>query len=124
MPYHFLASSPSDYMWDHSLKAPVALLLLTPVVFADRAGGLVRSALRLRPIAYLGLVSYGVYLWHARILSHIATPDALNRHGPLSAAPAILVGTAVTVAIASVSYHVLERPALRLGARPRSRRRP
>lgn len=123
MPYDFLGSTPSELMWDHSLKAPVALLLLVPIVFADRAGGPVRTVLRLRPVVYLGLVSYGVYLWHARILTHIATSDALNRHGPLSAIPAIIGGTAATIAVASVSYYALERPALRLSTRVASRGR-
>lgn len=58
-------------------------------------------------IAYLGRISYGIYLWH--------WPWALwlLPHGQFDAATALLVG-AMTVATAAVSYHLVELP-LRTG---------
>ena len=48
----------------HLFNALIVLCLLLPGVFGDQDRGGVRRFLRWRPIAYTGLVSYGVYLWH------------------------------------------------------------
>ena len=48
----------------HLVNALIVLCLLLPGVFGDQSRGGVRRFLRWRPIAYTGLVSYGVYLWH------------------------------------------------------------
>jgi peptidoglycan/LPS O-acetylase OafA/YrhL len=113
-PYGFLGSTPGQLMWDRALKIPIALFLVVPAVFGDQQRGTLRRILSAAPIAYLGLVSYGIYLWHARITSHIATDDALNHHGTLFALGALVLAYGATVAVASASYFVLERPALRL----------
>jgi peptidoglycan/LPS O-acetylase OafA/YrhL len=113
-PYGFLGSTPGQLMWDRALKIPIALFLVVPAVFGDQRRGTLRRMLSAAPIAYLGLVSYGIYLWHARVSSHIATEDALNHHGTLFAFGALVLAYTATVAVASVSYFALERPALRL----------
>ncbi len=118
-PYNFLASTPSELMWDRALKIPIALLLVLPAVFGNQRDGTLRRALSAAPIAYLGLVSYGIYLWHARITAHIATPDALNHHGVLYAIGALVLAYGVTVLVASASFFLVERPVLRLAHRPR-----
>ena len=48
----------------HFLNGVIVLFLLLPGVFGEQSRGGVRRFLRWRPIAYTGLVSYGVYLWH------------------------------------------------------------
>jgi peptidoglycan/LPS O-acetylase OafA/YrhL len=118
-PYNFLASTPSELMWDRALKIPIALLLVLPAVFGDQRDGTLRRVLSAAPIAYLGLVSYGIYLWHARITTHIATSDALNNHGALYAIGALVLAYGATVLVASASFFVVERPILRLARRPR-----
>lgn len=40
------------------------LLLMVPAVFGPQDRGPVRSLLRWRPIAWVGTISYGLYLWH------------------------------------------------------------
>ncbi len=44
--------------------ALVSAALIVPAVFGAQDRGVVRRALRWRPIAWVGVVSYGVYLWH------------------------------------------------------------
>jgi peptidoglycan/LPS O-acetylase OafA/YrhL len=64
-----------------------------------------------RPLAYLGSISYGLYLYHPMM------PNLARR---LPGTPLILrclVGTAITIAIASVSYYLFERRCLRLKER-------
>ncbi|HET6406899.1 MAG TPA: hypothetical protein VFG14_03380, partial [Chthoniobacteraceae bacterium] len=63
-----------------------------------------------KPLRYLGLISLSAYLWHGKFISDF---DDLPVPSPLR----LIVFLIVVVAIASVSYFVLERPLMRV--RPR-----
>src|SRR3954454_1857828 len=116
-PYDFLGSTPTELMWDRSLKIPIAVLLVLPAVFGAQRAGVLRRTLSAAPVAYVGLVSYGIYIWHQRVSAHIATDDALNHHGAVFAFGALALAYVATVAVASVSFYVVERPALRFAHR-------
>jgi peptidoglycan/LPS O-acetylase OafA/YrhL len=47
-----------------SLYGAFALFLLLPAVFGPQPRGLVRRFLACKPMVGLGLISYGIYLWH------------------------------------------------------------
>jgi peptidoglycan/LPS O-acetylase OafA/YrhL len=60
-------------------------------------------------MAWLGLISYGIFLWHYTIATHLGYPGA-NLDSGLR-----LIGTlAITIPCAAASYYLLERPLLRL----------
>ena len=97
---------------------------MLPAVFGERAGGLPRRLLAWAPIAWIGLVSYGIYLWHfpvAHVLGLTNDPQHFSATGlglagkiHHATTPILFVLTlAVTAAIAAVSYHVIELPFLR-----------
>ena len=46
------------------LYGACAFFLLLPAVFGPQDRGIVRRFLRWQPMVYLGLISYGIYLWH------------------------------------------------------------
>jgi peptidoglycan/LPS O-acetylase OafA/YrhL len=102
----------------------VAALVVAPGAFGPQARGLVRRALRSRPLHALGVVSYGIYLWHLMVLEELdprLTPDP-DPGGVLREAnwwALTLTTVAIAVAVAAASWFVLERPLLR-----RVRRRP
>jgi peptidoglycan/LPS O-acetylase OafA/YrhL len=84
----------------------VALLLVLPAVFGSELGGWPRRVLAHPLIAWLGLVSYGIFLWHLAIARELGA-----EWGWLPT----LVGTlALSVAVAATSYYLVERPILRL----------
>jgi peptidoglycan/LPS O-acetylase OafA/YrhL len=91
---------------EHELQAVIALGLLAPAVLG--AGGPVRRALAWRPLAWVGLASYGVYLWHLDVLREL---DGL----PVPALAAC--GLAASLALGAASWYGIERYAQRLGRR-------
>jgi peptidoglycan/LPS O-acetylase OafA/YrhL len=106
----------------HALKLLACALLLTPLVLGNQDRGWLRRFLGSRPLVWLGLVSYGIYLWHYALLQKLA-PHLLG-HGELYT---LVVVTLLSVAVGALSYYLVERPAQRLARRVlggRSRRGP
>jgi peptidoglycan/LPS O-acetylase OafA/YrhL len=46
------------------LQILLGFFVVVPAVFGPQDHGIIRRGLRARPVVYLGLVSYGLYLWH------------------------------------------------------------
>ena len=72
-----------------------------------------------KPVVWLGTVSYGVYLWHMPVLYWLG----LNERLPERFGPAIVWILPVTFALAALSFYLVEKPAMRLGARVPARAR-
>ncbi|HYG27535.1 MAG TPA: acyltransferase [Caulobacteraceae bacterium] len=88
----------------------VALIPIAAIVLGASRGasGVVGRVLASAPLIGLGKISYGVYLLHLLVLwALLKTPVfAQQPHGPAT----FVVGTAVTIALAALSWRVLERP--------------
>jgi peptidoglycan/LPS O-acetylase OafA/YrhL len=113
----FVQASAAQAVGQHLLYGAVALCLLLPAVFGDGAGGWPRRVLANRWLAALGLISYGVFLWHLTIATK------LSGEGVDGFVPLTLVTAAVAIPVAALSYAFVERPLLRLKYR-RARRVP
>jgi peptidoglycan/LPS O-acetylase OafA/YrhL len=114
------------WLGNHLSFALAAGLLLAPAVLGAR--GPVRRILSWRPFALLGLISYGIYLWHLPLAGWLATTGAYpNLHGGgldiaarVHFQPTFVLFAAiviVSVVAATVSYHLIELPFLRLKTR-------
>ncbi|MBI1682541.1 acyltransferase family protein [Caulobacter hibisci] len=95
--------------WSSGLLIALAL----PGIVADQKSLLVRI-LSLPPVAYFGMISYGVYIFHPMI-------ELADYGFDLPRPVAGAIETALTFIVASISWFVLEKPLLNL--RDRLRRR-
>ena len=98
-----------DYGGMLVLSAVAAALVL--VAADDRAPSLQR-VLGAPPLAYLGKLSYGLYLWHWPITLWLgqAMPEAPTWQ-------VVVVGLTLTFLLAKLSYDLVEQPVLRHGLR-------
>jgi peptidoglycan/LPS O-acetylase OafA/YrhL len=62
-------------------------------------------ALTVAPVAWLGLISYGIYLWHVPLIL------ALHRHS--ASTWVVFLALPMAIAAAAVSFYLVERPILR-----------
>jgi peptidoglycan/LPS O-acetylase OafA/YrhL len=98
-------------------KVPMAAALALPVLLTDSRTGLIRRALGSRPVAWIGLVSFGLYLWHSWVLSKLAESSTFA-HPTIAAWPISWAeGYALSLALAGASWYLIERRAIALGRR-------
>jgi peptidoglycan/LPS O-acetylase OafA/YrhL len=88
----------------------VALASLALVVAAQTTAG--RTVLGIAPLRGVGMISYGLYLWHWPVDVIIST-DRFHASGPVL----FTVRVSVTLVAATFSYYVIERPIRRDGLR-------
>lgn len=98
-------------------------LVVVVLIYAATRRGPVATVLAFPPLRWLGLISYGVYVYHWPIFL-VLSPERTG----LSTTPLFALRMIVTLAAALLSYHLLEqpirrarrlrRPALALGAAP------
>jgi peptidoglycan/LPS O-acetylase OafA/YrhL len=87
--------------------------LLLPAVFGPQDRGLIRRFLRCWPVASLGAISYGIYLWHEAWIYQILK-EGHYRLFFLEFWAFTLGVLALSCISASLSYFIIEKPALRL----------
>ena len=96
-----------------TLYGAFAFFLLLPAVFGPQGKGLIRRFLQCWPIASLGVISYGIYLWHETWIYQILK-EGHYRLFTLEFWAFFLSVLALTILSASLSYFVLEKPVLRV----------
>jgi peptidoglycan/LPS O-acetylase OafA/YrhL len=96
------------------LQTLLGFFIVLPAVLGPQGHGTIRRLLQTRPLVFLGLISYGLYLWHWFLLG-IVLGDWLQ--WPLQKGnwfTLLVLGLPVVIAAATASWYLLERPILRL----------
>lgn len=105
--------SPLHYLW-----ALIAICVLLPAVFSASRRGLPQSFLALRPVAWVGLVSYGIFLYHFSVLGKVGGAIqqvlGLDPYKGVGLLLLLLIGLAASTAMGAASYYIIERPFLSL----------
>ena len=112
----WLVPAPADPMLEWARWALLQILPLVPLVAVVAAcsaglGGALGRVFELPPLLSLGRISYGVYLYHPILLSLAVKSQPwislnVSEQGP----GRFLVASAATIAVASISWTVFERP--------------
>jgi peptidoglycan/LPS O-acetylase OafA/YrhL len=106
--YH---ATPGTFWSMRGLLLADVLIVLTVMAHAEMAGW--TAPAWIGPLTMLGTLSYGIYAWHAYLMKYV--PWTADRVVALSL---------LSIAIAYVSYRVVERPALRQKRHPALSPRP
>jgi peptidoglycan/LPS O-acetylase OafA/YrhL len=115
--------STATWLANHFGLGLAAGLLLAPAVLGAR--GVVRAVLSWKPLAWLGLISYGVFLWHFPLGVWLALQggypkldggglDIVHRVHPGATFVLFVATLGVAIVLATASYHLVELPFLRL----------
>ena len=99
----YWASGAMVVFWRTGLALTFGALVLLAAQLPDMT-----RLLPLRPLNYLGEISYGIYLWHLPVLL------TLKNLSPASTPATLLVTTlAVVIALSAVTWRFLEQPIIR-----------
>ena len=118
------ARTVGDHLAQHVLYIAVGALVALPGIFgirpdAERASRAIARFLGHPVMAWLGLVSYGIFLWHQPFLDQLLLHDVPGRAPALPFVVTLVITLAGAIAIAAASYYLVERPFLALKDRPR-----
>ncbi len=111
-------SGSSDSLYRGGLFACAVAVVVVIAAAVHPSRGPVSRLLSFRPFCALGLVSYGVYLWHWPVYVVL---DRSRAH--LTGWPLLALRVGVTLGIAVISYRVVEQPIRRRAGAPPSARR-
>jgi peptidoglycan/LPS O-acetylase OafA/YrhL len=105
-----------------------AFFLVAPMVLGKQSEGLLRRSLQLRPVVFLGTISYAIYLWHVPAMYKIESIAQelhlirAEQHFNFFAITALTL--AFTIPLAIASWYFIEKPLIQLshhGARENRR---
>ena len=93
--------------------AVLIFLTVLPSHDGDRVNGLAR-VLEWGPIRYVGLISYSVYLWHLPVILFLKEHGVLLKSGNAAFVGNLVIVGAVVLVLASITYSLVEKPAMNL----------
>jgi peptidoglycan/LPS O-acetylase OafA/YrhL len=124
-PYDLSEPTPGQAATKSVLYTAFGLLVILPAVAAVRGSATPPGGrlLRSRPVVWLGLISYGVFGYHVIVLSLVGRIDAFEPFTGAFWGPWVIT-LVVTIALAALSYYVVELPIMRSARRRTSGPRP
>jgi peptidoglycan/LPS O-acetylase OafA/YrhL len=99
----------------------LAALVLLPAI-APSPQRAIAGVLRWRPLAFVGSISYGVYLWHIPVLAFINHDLRISPGSAVQGVGVLALCTLLAVFLAWLSYTAIERPCIIWSRRSDSQR--
>lgn len=111
--------------WDFDLQEPfivVATFLVVAGCVLPLRRGVLARALEWRWLALVGIASFSLYMWHWPVLEALSGVEYVGEQpritgDPTSLAKLLAMGAPLCIAVAFISYALVERPFLRLRRR-------
>jgi peptidoglycan/LPS O-acetylase OafA/YrhL len=97
--------STAQWVGRSALYALIGFAVVIPAVFGDQTRGLVRKLLANPVLLWIGLISYSFFLYHLAVVNQVDEWDL-----PLNG----LIALGLSIAVAALSYYLVERPFLKL----------
>jgi peptidoglycan/LPS O-acetylase OafA/YrhL len=115
MPQSLVTLSVQKYFAHHLLAGTMGALIVCPAVLHDTAGGRIRAFLASPVMRSIGLISYGIFLWHLPLMTQVVKWMGQK---PFFADfwSVLLWGVPLTFAAAWVTYVFVERPLMKTRA--------
>jgi peptidoglycan/LPS O-acetylase OafA/YrhL len=112
-PDDHLTSAP--YLARHELNAVIAVALVAPVALGTLRGRAARI-FELRPVVFVGVISYGIYLYHVGVLVFLLKTGLLPVDTG-SRAAFLAIAAVASFLLGWASYRIVELPCIALGRR-------
>ncbi len=106
----FALSGTSGFLYDGGLALCGLAAAVVIAAISHSEPGLLSRALSLRPLCYLGLISYGIYLWHWPVITTVTAGRVGFGGLGLTA-----LRLALSLGLALLSFYLIEKP-IRHGA--------
>src|SRR6202012_6070172 len=106
---HFSGSDPAVY----PIGLVVAALAAVAVIAAACGHGVIATIMSWGPLRWIGVRSYGIYLWHWPVIALTAAVTHTNTAPPWL----WVVDSAITIVLAMASWRFIETPIMRDGLR-------
>lgn len=113
----FLIAAGSSFQSTFTALASGLLILFIVLPMAAGNDSPLARALDLRPFEYLGRISLSIYLWHFPIVIVLSRFDVLRGDSVGGLLINIVIVSALSFAIASITFHFVERPAMMFARR-------
>ncbi len=108
IPFALAPFTTGEYLALVVMQGLSTTLLLLPAVFGNPNRGVVARFLGNPVLMWLGMISYGIALWHVVIMADLGFAGADASFGSV-----FLLGSAITIPIAALSYYLVERPLMK-----------
>jgi peptidoglycan/LPS O-acetylase OafA/YrhL len=101
----------------HLLASLFCILIFAPTALVPRQGGAQRI-LAHPAVTWLGVASYGIYLYHGPVLNELRSLGVrIGTHGPVTYLSLLAATLPIVIGLSAASYFLLERPIMRWGRR-------
>jgi peptidoglycan/LPS O-acetylase OafA/YrhL len=108
--YDLRSSSGYQFVWAHSLLDYFFAVLLYCVVREK----VFTRFLEMSWLRYLGKISYGMYVYHLPVIWFVERLSEERIEGEMAHLIRVIISLSATILIATLSYHLLEKPILNL----------
>jgi peptidoglycan/LPS O-acetylase OafA/YrhL len=101
----------------HLLASLFCILIFAPAALVPRQGGAQRI-LAHPAVTWLGVASYGIYLYHGPVLNELRSLGVrIGTHGLITYLSLLAVTLPIVIGLSAASYFLLERPIISWGKR-------